>query len=58
MDNRVDPLPVSERILTLDIVRTNAWKRPIYFAATCAPDSRIGLDGYLWFHGLAWRLEP
>ena len=45
-------------ILTLDIVRTNAWKRPIYFAATCAPDSRIGLDGYLWFHGLAWRLEP
>ena len=37
---------------------TNGWKRPIYFAVTCAPDSKIGLDEYLWFHGLAWRLEP
>jgi hypothetical protein len=45
-------------IMVLDIIRTNQWKRPIYFAVTCAPDSRVGLDEYLWFHGLAWRLEP
>jgi hypothetical protein len=45
-------------LMVLDIVRTNQWKRPIYFAVTCAPDSRIGLDDYLWFHGLAFRLEP
>jgi hypothetical protein len=45
-------------LIVLDIVRTNQWKRPIYFAVTCAPDSRIGLDDYLWFHGLAFRLEP
>ncbi|MGA9119449.1 MAG: DUF2723 domain-containing protein [Bacteroidota bacterium] len=45
-------------IMVLDIVRTNQWKRPIYFAVTCAPDSRIGLDNYLWFCGLAYRLEP
>ncbi len=45
-------------IMLLDIIRTNRWKRPIYFAVTCAPDSRIGLDEYLWFDGLAWRLEP
>jgi hypothetical protein len=45
-------------MMVLDILRTNQWKRPIYFAVTCAPDSRIGLDEYLWFHGLAWRLEP
>ncbi|MEK7671172.1 MAG: hypothetical protein AAB344_03015, partial [Bacteroidota bacterium] len=25
---------------------------------TCSPDSKIGLDDYLWFNGLAWRLEP
>jgi hypothetical protein len=41
-----------------DIIFTNEWKRPIYFAVTVSPDSKIGLDDYLWFHGLAWRLEP
>jgi hypothetical protein len=45
-------------ILVRDIVFTNQWKRPIYFAVTGAPDGRIGLDEYLWFSGLAWRLEP
>jgi hypothetical protein len=41
-----------------DIIFTNQWKRPIYFAVTVATDSRIGLEDYMWFHGLAWRLEP
>jgi hypothetical protein len=45
-------------IIVQDIVYTNQWRRPIYFAVTVAPDSKIGLDDYLWFHGLAWRLEP
>ncbi len=45
-------------MILLDIVRTNQWRRPIYFAVTCAPNSRIGLDNYLWFCGLAYRLEP
>jgi hypothetical protein len=45
-------------IMVLDIIRTNRWKRPVCFAVTCAPDSKIGLDDYLWFQGLVWRLEP
>ena len=45
-------------ILVRDIIFTNEWERPIYFAVTVSPDSKIGLDDYLWFHGLAWRLEP
>jgi hypothetical protein len=45
-------------IMVRDIIFTNHWKQPIYFAVTVAPDSKIGLDDYLWFHGLAWRLEP
>ncbi|MFN0157668.1 MAG: DUF2723 domain-containing protein [Bacteroidota bacterium] len=45
-------------ILVRDIIFTNNWKYPVYFAVTVAPDSKIGLDGYLWFHGLAQRLEP
>jgi len=45
-------------IMVRDIIYTNNWKYPIYFAVTVSPDSKIGLDNYLWFHGLAFRLEP
>jgi hypothetical protein len=45
-------------IMVLDIIRTNRWNRPVCFAVTCAPDSKIGLDDYMWFQGLVWRLEP
>jgi hypothetical protein len=45
-------------IMVQDIIFTNKWERPIYFAVTCSPDSKIGLDEYLWFNGLAWRMEP
>ncbi|MGA9116192.1 MAG: DUF2723 domain-containing protein [Bacteroidota bacterium] len=45
-------------IMVRDIIFANNWERPVYFAVTVSPDSKIGLDEYLWFHGLAWRLEP
>ncbi len=45
-------------IAVYDIILANEWKRPIYFAATCSPDAKIGLDDYLWFKGLSWKLEP
>ncbi len=40
------------------IIETNRWQRPVYFAITCSPDSRIGIDEYLRFCGLAWKLVP
>ncbi len=48
----------TQDLLVLDIIQTNHWARPIYFASTCDPDSRISCDEYLWFEGMAWRLEP
>jgi len=45
-------------IAVLDIILANEWKRPIYFGATCSPDAKIGLDDYMWFKGLSWKLEP
>lgn len=45
-------------LMVLDIIMANKWERPIYFAATCSPDSKIGLDNYLWMRGLAYRLKP
>jgi hypothetical protein len=45
-------------VIVYDIILANEWKRPIYFATTCSPDARIGLEEYLWFKGLAFKLEP
>ena len=45
-------------IAVYDIITANDWKRPIYFASTCSPDAKIGLDEYMWFKGLVWKLEP
>jgi hypothetical protein len=41
-----------------NIVETNAWRRPIYYAVTVAPDNFIGLTPYLQMQGLALQLTP
>ncbi|MCX7762250.1 MAG: DUF2723 domain-containing protein [Candidatus Kryptonium sp.] len=45
-------------ILVRDIIETNRWERPIYFAVTVSPDNFIGLDEYLRMEGLAYRVVP
>ncbi len=45
-------------IVVKDIIESNTWDRPIYFASTCSPDCYIGLDDYLEVEGLASRLVP
>jgi hypothetical protein len=45
-------------ILVRDIIMSNQWERPVYFAVTCSPDSKIGLDSYLWMQGQAYKLKP
>ncbi len=45
-------------IIMKNIVETNAWKRPIYYAVTVAPDNFIGLTPYLQMQGLALQLMP
>jgi len=45
-------------IMVRDIIMANRWERPIYFAVTCSPDSKIGLDAFLWMQGLTYRLKP
>ncbi len=45
-------------VVVKSIIDANQWDHPIYFATTCGADSKIGLDEYLWFEGLAWKLEP
>ncbi len=42
----------------LDILATNNWERPIYFASTTGIDSYIGLQDYFRAEGMAYRLVP
>ncbi len=48
----------AQDIAVLDILKSFAWKRPIYFSVTCADDARIGLDKYMKMEGLAYRFVP
>ena len=45
-------------LIVLDIIRSFNWHRPIYFAVTCADNSKINLDDYLQMEGLALKLVP
>ncbi len=42
----------------LDLIATNKWERPIYFASTVPSRQYNGLDKYLYSEGLAKRLLP
>ncbi|MCH8960138.1 MAG: DUF2723 domain-containing protein, partial [Bacteroidetes bacterium] len=47
--------------VVLDVLAGNAqqgWQRPLYFASTTNPASRLGLDSYLQREGLAQRVVP
>jgi len=45
-------------LVALDIIQSANWERPIYYAVTCANDSRLGLEDYLQMEGMAFRLVP
>lgn len=45
-------------LITLDIIASNLWERPIYFAVSVSPDSYLGLDKYFQLEGLAYRIVP
>ena len=45
-------------IIMKNIIETTAWKQPIYYAVTVAPENFIGLTPYLQMQGLALQLTP
>ena len=45
-------------LMIFDIIATNNWKRPIYFAITVGDDSYMDLQEYFQLEGLAYRLVP
>ncbi|MCB9303110.1 MAG: DUF2723 domain-containing protein [Lewinellaceae bacterium] len=49
---------IKDEIAILDILASNLWKRPIYFAVTCRQEKLFGLDDYMQLEGLALRIIP
>jgi hypothetical protein len=47
---------VRNHLMMLDIIATNNWKRPIYFATAIGPENYLGLSEYLQLEGLAFQL--
>jgi hypothetical protein len=45
-------------LMIMDIIATNNWKRPIYFAITVSDDAYLYLDPFFQLEGLAYRLVP
>ncbi|MCS6916328.1 MAG: DUF2723 domain-containing protein [Chitinophagales bacterium] len=45
-------------LLTLEILRSNLWKRPIYFAISVQSSAYLGLNNYLQQEGLTYRVVP
>ncbi len=45
-------------LIVLDILATNNWERPVYFAMTVPRENFLNLENYLQLEGLALRLVP
>ncbi len=43
-------------IMIINIINTNRFRRPIYFALTVSKENQINLDNYLRMDGLAYKL--
>lgn len=49
---------LKNHLMVLDLLATNNWNRPVYFAVTTGPDSYLSLQDYFQLEGLAFRLVP
>jgi hypothetical protein len=45
-------------MMVMEMLSTNQWQRPMYFAVTIGSDYHLGLDPYLELTGLAYRITP
>ena len=45
-------------MMVMEMLSTNEWQRPMYFAVTIGDDYHLGLNPYLELTGLAYRITP
>jgi len=44
--------------MVLNIIGSNGWRKPVYFAVTVSDQNKVGLDPYLRMDGLDFKLVP
>ncbi len=49
---------IKDDLAVLDIIASNLWERPIYFAVTCRSEKFFGLQDFMSLEGLALRITP
>ncbi len=49
---------IKDELAILDVIGSNLWERPIYFAVTSRPEKMFGLQDYMRLEGLALRVVP
>lgn len=47
-----------DELMVLDMIASNNWKRPIYFAITIGREKYLNLSEYFQLEGLAYKLVP
>lgn len=49
---------LKDELAIMDVIASNFYERPIYFAITCQPSKLLGLNDYVEMEGLGLRLSP
>ena len=49
---------LKDELAIMDVIASNFYSRPIYFAITCQPSKLLGLNDYTEMEGLALRITP
>jgi hypothetical protein len=49
---------LKNHLMVLDLLATNNWERPIYFAITVSSENYLNLNNYFQVQGLAYRVVP
>ncbi|MDR1203718.1 MAG: DUF2723 domain-containing protein [Tannerellaceae bacterium] len=47
-----------QELIILDMLQTNNWERPMYYAMTVSPDQFVNLDGFFQQTGMAYQVVP
>lgn len=47
-----------QELIILDMLQTNNWKRPMYYAITVGEDQHVKLDNYFQQTGMAYQIVP
>ena len=56
--NLKNTIATRSTLAVLDILATNNWERPVYFATSMGSDGYFGLEEYFQLEGFAYRLVP